>query len=73
MFAAPITPGDPKVMRISDLINLITSSGVCGENLGDREIGVIFNLSMQQGYFPTKFKTAKIIPIYKKKVLAKTR
>jgi len=27
----------------------------------------IFNLSMQQGQFPAKFKTAKIVPIYKKK------
>ena len=27
----------------------------------------IFNLSMQEGYFPIKFKTAKIVPIYKKK------
>ena len=27
----------------------------------------IFNLSMEQGCFPTKFKSAKIIPIYKKK------
>ena len=27
----------------------------------------IFNQSLDKGYFPTKFKTAKVIPIYKKK------
>ena len=27
----------------------------------------LFNRSMEQGFFPTKFKTAKVVPIYKKK------
>ena len=30
-------------------------------------LSYVFNLSMEHGYFPTKFKSAKIIPIYKKK------
>ena len=44
MFAEPIRPSDPKVMRISNLINLITASGVCGEHFGEKEISMIWNL-----------------------------
>ena len=33
-------------MRLNRLIDLITDSGVCDDNFGAREIGVIYNLSM---------------------------
>ena len=45
-YAAPISPGDPKIMRLNRFIDLITASGVCDDNFGAREIGVIYNLSM---------------------------
>ena len=45
-YAAPISPGDPKIMRLNKFIELITASGVCDDNFGAREIGVIYNLSM---------------------------
>ena len=45
-FAAPISPGDPKIMRLNRFIDLVTASGVCDDNFGAREIGVIYNLAM---------------------------
>ena len=33
-------------MRLNRFIDLITASGVCDDNFGAREIGVIYNLSM---------------------------
>lgn len=45
-YAAPISPGDPRIMRLNRFIDLITASGVCDDNFGAREIGVIYNLSM---------------------------
>ena len=41
------SPGDPKVLRLQRLIELITASGVCDDNFGAREIGPLFNLAMQ--------------------------
>lgn len=40
-------PGLPKAIRLSKFIELITMSGVCSEDFGAREIGPLYNLSMQ--------------------------
>ena len=40
-------PGDPKVLRLTRLIELVTMSGVCDDNFGAREIGPLFNLAFQ--------------------------
>ena len=46
-WAQSTSPGDPKVLRLTRLIELITASGVCDDNFGAREIGPLFNLAMQ--------------------------
>ena len=46
-FAQAQSPGDPKIIRLNRLIELITLSGVCDDNFGAREIGPLFNLAMQ--------------------------
>ena len=39
-------PGDPKTIRLSRLIELVTCSGVCDDNFGAREIGPLFCQAM---------------------------
>ena len=46
-FAQAQSPGDPKVLRLSRLIELVTMSGICDDAFGAREIGPLFNLAMQ--------------------------
>ena len=46
-FAQAQSPGDPKVLRLTRYIELITMSGVCDDNFGAREIGPLYNLAMQ--------------------------
>jgi len=41
------SPGEPKVMRLTRFIEMITMSGVCDDAFGAREIGPLFNLSIQ--------------------------
>jgi len=47
VFALPLSPGEPKVIRLTRLIEMITISGVCDDNFGAREIGPLYNLAMQ--------------------------
>lgn len=46
-FAQAQSPGDPKVLRLSRFIELVTMSGVCDDSFGAREIGPLYNLAMQ--------------------------
>jgi len=46
-FAQAQTPSDPKVIRLSRFVELVTMSGVCDEEFGAREIGPFYNISMQ--------------------------
>ena len=39
-------PGDPKVLRLARLIELVTLTDVCDDSFGAREIGPLHNLSM---------------------------
>ena len=41
------SPGQPKVLRLNRLIEMVTASGVCDDNFGAREIGPLFNLAIQ--------------------------
>ena len=45
-WAQASSPGDPKVLRLQRLIDLISKSGVCNDNFGAREIGPLFNLAL---------------------------
>ena len=44
-FAQAQSPGDPKTLRLTRFIELVTMSGVCDDNFGAREIGPLFNLA----------------------------
>jgi len=46
-FASCQAPGLPKAIRLNKFIELVTMSGVCSEDFGAREIGPLYNLSMQ--------------------------
>ena len=46
-FAQAQSPGDPTIIRLTRLIELVTLSGVCDDNFGAREIGPLFNLAKQ--------------------------
>ena len=46
MYAKAINPGEQRVLRLNQFIEIVVKSNVIDDNFGEREIGPLFGLSM---------------------------